>query len=63
MLVQEQGHRGMTVWREQDHGLVCLDMGQLFGLDVRGVVVKPSVLQRTVWIVAKIALGGVFGAV
>jgi hypothetical protein len=62
-LVREQGYRGMTVRREQDHSLVCLDMGQLLGLDVRGVVVKPSVLQRTVWIAAKIALGGIFGAV
>ena len=62
-LVREQGHRGMTVWREQDHSLVCLDMGQLLGLDVRGVVVKPSVLQKTVWIAAKISLGGIFVAV
>jgi len=34
----------MTVGREQDHSLVCLNIGQLLSLEVGWVVVKPSVL-------------------
>ena len=63
VLVREQGHRGMTVGRKQDHSLVCLDMSQLLGLKVGGVVVKPSVLQRTAGIAANITMDGVFGAI
>ncbi len=58
-LVREQGHRGMTVRREQDHSLVCLDIGQLLGLEVGKIVDKPSVLKRTVGIAAEIPQVGV----
>ncbi len=62
-LVQEQGHHGMTVGRKQDHSLVCLNISQLIGLKVRGVVVKPSVFQRTAGIAAIITMGRVYGAI
>ena len=53
----------MTVEREQDHSLVCLDIGQLLRLEVGWVVVKPSSLERTVGVAAAITVGGVFSAI
>ena len=53
----------MTVEREQDHSLVCLDIGQLLCLEVGWVVVKPSVLERTAGVAAEITMGGVFSAI
>jgi hypothetical protein len=53
----------MTVGRDQDHSLVCLNIGQLLSLEVGWVVVKPSVLERTVEVAAEITVGGVFSAI
>jgi len=54
----------MTVGREQDHSLVCLDIGQLLSFEVGWVVVKPSVLERTAGVAATdITVGGVFSAI
>ena len=53
----------MTVGREHDHSLVCLNIGQLLSLEVGWVVVKPSVLERTVGVAAQITVGGVFSAI
>ena len=53
----------MTVGREQDHSLVCLDIGQLLSLEVGWVVVKPSVLERTAGVAAEITVDGVFSAI
>ena len=53
----------MTVGRKQDHSLVCLDIGQLLSLAVGWVVVKPSVLERTVGIAAEITMGGLYSAI
>ncbi len=53
----------MTVGREHDHSLVCLDIGQVLSLEVGWVVVKPSVLERTARVVAEITVGGVFSAI
>ena len=53
----------MTVGREQDHSLVCLNIGQLLSLEVGWVVVKPSVLERTVGVAAEITMGRVFSAI
>jgi len=52
----------MTVGREEDHSLVCLNIGQLLSLEVGWVVVKPSVIERTVGVAAEINVGGVFSA-
>jgi hypothetical protein len=38
-------------------------VGQLLGLEVSGVIVKPSMLQSTVGIAANITLGRVFGKI
>ncbi len=62
-LVRKQVHRGMTVGRKQDHSLVCLNVGQLLGLKVRGVIGKPTVLQSTAGVAANITLGEVLGTV
>ena len=53
----------MTVGREQDHSLVCLDIGQLLSLEVGWVVVKLSVLERTAGVATEITVGGVFSAI
>ena len=53
----------MTVGREQDHSLVCLDICQLLSLEVGWVVVKPSVLERTVGVAAEINVGGLLSAI
>ena len=53
----------MTVGREQDHSLVCLNIGQLLSLEVGWVVVKPSVLERAVGVAAEITVGGVFSTI
>ena len=53
----------MTVGREQDRSLVCLNIGQLLSLEVGWVVVKPSVLERTVGVAAEITMGRVFSAI
>ena len=53
----------MTVGREQDHSLVCLNIGQLLSLEVNWVVVKPSVLERTAGVATEITVGGVFSTI
>jgi len=53
----------VTVGGKQDNGLVRLDVGQLLGLKVRGIVVEPAMLERATGVAANIALGGVLGAV